>query len=228
MPAARVRVVLGLLVVALSLAGCAGFDNPAAAHGLSRGDLVDELAAQLGGSASRTYLATYSLAGGATGTIAQAQRPARAAYRYPGGELLLAGGTTTRCAGRICTVTVTGTGRPAGGAFADAHRAGLVDPAAVQDLLNAARIDPDTTVEQHDTTVAGRHATCLRLGNVDTAETGSFSTCVTSDGVLGSFAGTIEGTKVDVALTNVAGQVPGDAFDTPAGARMTASDPVTP
>ena len=219
-PAARV--VLGLLVVALTLAGCADFDNPAAAHGLTRGDLVGELAAQLGGSASKTYLATYSLAGGATGTIAQAQRPARAAYRYPGGELLVTGATTIHCQRRTCTVIVTS--RPPAGAFADAHRAGLVNPTAVQDLLNAARIDPDMTAEQHDTTVAGRHATCLRLGNVDKAETGAFSTCVTSDGVLGSFTGVLGGTKVDVALTNFADKVRGDAFDTPPGARMTASD----
>jgi hypothetical protein len=221
-PAARSRVALGLMVVALLLAGCADFSDPAAAHGLTRSDLVAEVAAQLGGSASRTYLATYSIAGGETGTIAQGQRPPRAAYHYPGGELLVTAATTTRCSRRTCTVTATG--RPPATAFADAHHAGLVNPSAVQELLNAARVDSDMIVEQHDTTVAGRHATCLLLGKVDKAETGSFSTCVTSDGVLGSFAGTLDGTKVDVALTNYSDTVAGDPFEAPADARMIVSD----
>ena len=69
----RARIVAGLLAVAVPLAGCAEFDNPAAAHGLTRRDLVAQLAAQLGGSASLTFAATYQLAGGRTATIAQAQ-----------------------------------------------------------------------------------------------------------------------------------------------------------
>ena len=225
MPAARTRVALGLVVVALCLAGCADFSDPAAAHGLTRSDLVAEVATQLGGSASQTYLATYALAGGETGTIAQDQRPPRAAYRYPGGELLVTGTTIARCAGRTCTVAAGV--QPPAAAFADAHHAGLVNPSAVQELLTAARYDPDMTVEQHDTTVAGRHATCLRLGNVDKAETGTFSTCVTSDGLLGTFTGTLDGTEVEVALTNYADTVNDDPFEPPPGAKMLVGDSAT-
>jgi hypothetical protein len=104
--------------------------------------------------------------------------------------------------------------------FADAEKAGLVVPAAVLGLLNSARMDRDMVVEQHDTTVAGRHATCLDLRNVDKAESGAFSTCITSDGVVGSFTGTLSGTKIDVAMTDYADWVRTDAFAPPPGTRM--------
>jgi hypothetical protein len=210
----RARVVAGLLAAAAPLAGCADFDNPAAAQGLTRSDLVAQLAAQLGESVSLTYSATYQLAGGRTATIAQAQDPRRSVYRYPGGEVLLSPAATTRCTGKRCTSTAppTPTSPPPAALFADAEKAGLAVPAAVQTLLNAARLDRDMVVDQHDTTVAGRHATCLDLQNVDKAETGAFSTCITSDGVVGTFTGTLSATRIEVALTDYADQVPTDAF----------------
>jgi hypothetical protein len=210
----RARIVAGLLVAAMPLAGCAEFDNAAAAQGLTRSDLVGQLAAQLRGSASLTYWARYQLAGGRTGTIAQAQNPLRSAYRYPGGVVLLAPAATTRCVGKRCATTAAlrPASPPPAGLFADAEKAGLAVPAAVQNLLNAARLDPDVVVDQHDTTVAGRHATCLNLRNVDKAEAGAFGTCITSDGVVGSFTGTLSGTRIDVALTEYADQAPTDAF----------------
>jgi hypothetical protein len=261
----RHRIGLGILAVAVTLAaGCSDLGDPASAQSLTRNDLVAELAAQLASSASLTYVATYQLAGGATATITQAQDPLRAAYRYPGGEVLVTGAATTRCVKQTCTMTAPATPPPAG-TFADARKAGLITPAAVEDLLNAARMDPDLTVAQHDTTAAGRHATCVKLGNVDAARAGSttpepsgpagndsasspstasgptpsgstgatiradevgvspagaFSTCITSDGIVGSFTGTLNGTAVDVALTNYNDQVTGDAFDPPPAAKM--------
>jgi hypothetical protein len=211
------RIVAGLLVAAMPLAGCAEFDNPAAARGLTRGDLVAQLAAQLRDSASLTYSATYQLAGGRTATIAQAHDPPRSAYRYPGGAVLLTPAATTRCVRKRCTTTapLTPTSPPSGGLFAGAEKAGMAVPAAVQNLLNAARLDRDVVVDQHDTTVAGRHATCLDLGNVDKAETGAFSTCITSDGVVGSFTGMLSGTRIDVALTAYTDRVATDAFTPP-------------
>jgi hypothetical protein len=219
---ARSRLVLGILAVALPLAGCADFGNPAAAQGVTRNDLVAELASQLGASASLTYAATYQLSGGDTATIAQAQHPPRTAYRYPGGEVLVTTAATTRCAKKACTMTAppTPTSPPPVTLFADAQKAGLVTPAAVQNLLNAARLDPDLTVEQHDTTVAGRHATCVELTNVDNAAARDFSTCITSDGVVGSFTGLLGGKKVDVAMTDYADRVRNDAFDPPRATTM--------
>ena len=213
----RARIVAGLLTAVVPLAGCADFDNPAAAQGLTRSDLVAQLAAQVGDSASLTYSATYQLAGGRTATIAQAQDPPRSAYRYPGGEVLLTPAATTRCARKRCTTAAppAPTSPHPGALFADAEKAGLAVPAAVQSLLDAARLDRDMVVDQHDTTVAGRHATCLDLQNVDKAETGAFSTCITSDGVVGSFTGTLSATRIDVALTDYVDRVPADAFTAP-------------
>ena len=207
----RARIVAGLLAAAVSLAGCAEFDNPAAAQGLTRSDLVAQLAAQLGGSAALTYTATYQLAGGRTATIAQ--DPPRAAYHYPGGAMLVTPAATTRCTRKRCTLRATTP--PAAALFADAEKAGLVVPATVQGLLNAARLDRDMAVDQHDTTIAGRHATCVDLRNVDKAETRAFRTCITSDGVVGSFTGTLSGTKVDVAMTDYADRVTANAFEEP-------------
>jgi hypothetical protein len=287
------RIGLGLLAVAVPLAaGCTDVGDPASAQGLSRNDLVADLAEQLAGSAALTYAATYQLAGGATATIAQAQRPLRAAYRYPGGAVLVTSDATTHCAKQTCTMTAPATPPPAG-TFADARKAGLITPAAVVNLLNEARIDPDVTIDQHDTTVAGRHATCVKLTNVDVdgpsatrpsastpsastpsasissastsssaassastpagparspsagpqvsaAQTGAghatqdqtgadqvgaspagtFSTCITSDGMVGSFTGALQGTPIDVALTNYNDQVAGNAFDPPPAAKL--------
>jgi hypothetical protein len=246
MISARHRVGIGLLAVAMLLvAGCDDLGNPAAAQGLSRNDLVAELATQLAGSASLTYLATYQLAGGTTATIAQAQHPLRTAARYPGGAVLSTTAATTLCRKQICTMTAP-TPTPPASVVADGLKAGLVTPATVADLLNAARIDPDVTVDQHDTTIASRHATCVKLGNVDAvADTGqsssgasrsgapptsappaiddqsdantagTFSTCITSDGLVGSFTGTVNGTKIDIALTDCADELAADAFDPP-------------
>jgi len=221
-PFARARVAVGVLAATVLLAGCDQFDDAASAQGVSRNDLIAELATQLGGSASLTFEATYQLAGGNTGTIAQAQEPARTAYRYPGGQVLLTTAATIRCAKSSCTLTAppAEASAPPTTLLADGQRAGLVAPATVLNLLKVAALDADLTVEQHDTTIAGRHATCVELGEVDGAQARAFSACITNDGVLGSFTGTLGGRAVDVAMTDYADQVPTDAFDPPRGATM--------
>ena len=219
---ARARIALGFLAVALPLAGCGDFADPASAEGVTRNDLIAELAAQLSGSASHTYAATYQLAGGATGSVTQAQDPPRTAYRYPGGVVLVTTDATANCTRKVCRITPppVAAAVPSAAVFADAQRAGLAPPSVVFALLNAAALDTDMTVEQHDTTIAGRHATCVDLGDVDNAAAREFSTCITSDGALGSFTGTLNGKAVDVALTNYTNQVADGAFDPPRGAQM--------
>jgi hypothetical protein len=218
---------LGVLAVALLLAGCGDFDDPAAAQGVTRNDLIAELAAQLsesqlGGSAARTYAATYQLAGGTTGSIVQAKSPPRTAYRYPGGAILVTGAATTRCVRKSCTMTAppSPVGPVSARMLADAAKTGLASPTTVLGLLNAAVLDTDLTVNQHDTTIAGRHATCVELAGVDDAATSKFSTCITTDGVLGSFAGTLGGREMDVAMTDYADRVAATAFDPPPAATM--------
>ena len=217
---ARARLAAGLLAAATLLAGCADFDNPAAAQGVTRNDLIAELAAQLGASESLSYTATYQLAGGTTGSITHTRHPARTAYRYPGGELLISTAAITRCVRRSCTLTTPPdpAGRLPASLFTAAQRTGLVAPPTVLALLDAAALDPDIVVEQRDTTIAGRHATCVRLADVDGAPAGEFSTCITNDGLVGSFAGTLDGKALDVAMTDYTDRTDPDAFEPPQGA----------
>lgn len=220
MPTIRARIATGLLAVALPLAGCSDLGNPAAAHGVTRNDLLADMAAQVTSASARTYTATYQLAGGQTGTIAHTADPARTAYRYPTGEVLLTTAATTRCVGNACTMTTPG---PATDALAVPTAAGLVPPTTVLALLNAAALEPDPDVAQRDTTIAGRHATCLQLTSPspDTTITGQFTTCITNEGVIGSFTGTLDGKKLDVAMTDYTEHVGAAAFDPPARATMT-------
>lgn len=223
MLATRRRAILGLLCVFGLVTGCGDLDA-ASAQGIARNDLVSEMAGRLSASGSLSYTAGYHLAGGGKATVAQAQRPLRIGYEYPGGRLVVTGTAVTDCRGTTkpaCTVTDP----PAGGvqppAVADVQRAGLVPPPVVLDLLNAAALDTAVTVTSRDTTIAGHHATCLDLAGVDDAAAGTFSTCVTNDGVLGSFRGTVRGVDVDMTMTEYDPAARYAAFAPPPGATTT-------
>ncbi|MFI7598611.1 hypothetical protein [Actinoplanes sp. NPDC049681] len=223
-PKSRLCLVAAALLLA-SAAGCSDLDETPE-QGLSRTDLVADLATQLAGAASRTYEATYQLSGGRTATIAQAQKPARAAYVYPGGKVLVTVDATTECRTTAkpatCTMTspATPTSPPPPAVFRSADAKGMVTPATVLGLLNRAVLDPDLEVDQHDTTIAGRHATCLDLKGVDGAAARDFGTCITNEGVLGSFSGVLNQTQVDVAMTHYADQVADDVFAMPKAAKL--------
>ncbi|MEV4638131.1 hypothetical protein AB0J80_12350 [Actinoplanes sp. NPDC049548] len=223
-PKPRLRLTAAALLLATA-AGCSDLDETPG-QGLTRSDLVADVAAQLAGQASRTYEATYQLAGGETATIAQAQKPARAAYVYPGGKLLVTTDATTECrtAAKPATCTMTSpptpTSPPPPAVFRSADAKGMVTPATVLNLLNRAVLDADLEIDQHDTTIAGRHATCLTLTGVDGAAARDFSTCITNEGVLGSFSGVLNQTRVEVAMTSYADKVADDVFEMPKAAKL--------
>ncbi len=214
--AARHRATAALAAVVLLAGGCGDLD-PAAAQGIARNDVVSELADQLAGSSARTFTAHYQLTGGARAAVSQTQNPPRTAYTYPGGRLLISDDEVT-----VCRTRCSATAAPrAGGAlpaasYADAEKAGLVAPATVITLLNAAALDATASVTPRDTTIAGHHATCVDLTGGTGGRTGRFSTCVTNDGVLGSFTGSLDGRPVDMAMTEYTGKVTADAFPTAA------------
>lgn len=173
MPATRSRVIAGLLSAFALLTACGDLDA-ASAQGITRNDLVAEMIAQLSASGTMSYSAGYQLAGGRTGTVTQSQKPPRIAYEHAGG--------------RPETVT-------------EVREAGMIPAATVLGLLDAAALDQTVSVTARDTTIAGQHATCLDLAGVDEAAASAFSTCVTSDGVLGSFRGTVSGSPIDMTMT---------------------------
>ena len=212
------------LATALLAAGCTAGNGADRVSDRTR--LVDGLANRLANASALTYTADYELAGGGTGSIAQTQKPHQASYRYPGGLLLVTTKAVTDCRTRDGGTTCTLKPPPSPGV--DASTAllgqmaarGLMVPPTVIGLLTAAAVDPNAVIEQHDSTLAGRHATCVHATGVDNAAASEFSACITADGVLGSFVGTVSGSPVDVQLVRYEQTADPAAFTIPSGATV--------
>lgn len=218
------RLLSALVVVSVLTGGCQSMDD--AGQVIDRASLVNDLASRLDGSGELTYSADYQLTGGRAATIAQAQEPLRSAYVYPGGKVTVTAEATTEChtasGATTCTLTAppTPANKPAVTLFENAGAQGLVAPTVVISLLTAAALDTDAVIEQSDTTVAGRHATCVQVERVQNAAASKFDACITTEGVLGSFAGVVNGSAVDIALTRYRDAVDADDFAVPAGATV--------
>jgi len=222
-PAARSRAAAGLLTGLLPLTGRGDLEEAASAKGIASNNLVSQMVAQLSASSTLTYTAAYHLAGGGDATVTQAQNPPRTSFEYPTGRLLVTDEAITACRAKTCTVTTPprgGTRLPAE-TFAAARQTGMIAPATVIALLDAASLDTAVTVTPHDTTLAGHHATCLDLAGVDDATARNFSVCVTSDGVLGTFVGTVSGAEIDMTMTRYDSVAQAGAFTPPPGAKIT-------
>ncbi|MBU2668801.1 hypothetical protein KOI35_35350 [Actinoplanes bogorensis] len=207
-------------VALLGLSGCGDIDE-ASASPLSRDDLITETADQLAAGANLTYSAKYQVAGGETATVNRAQRPLRSSYVYPGGRLIVTTTVTVKCTGS--TVCDSRAADPA--AAATLNDGPLISPEAAQAMLATAALDPIVDTKSHDTTIAGRHATCLLLDGVDGTPAKKFDLCVTNEGVLASFTATIDGVRIDQALTAYAEELPSDAFLVPPGAKLVDKSP---
>lgn len=223
MPSSRRRLAAAALLLCVATAGCSELDEPSS--GLTRNDLVADLATQMTAAAELTYEASYQLSGGEKATVAQTQKPARTAYVFPGGKITVTAEATTECRTAnppTCTMTAPVTAAsPAPATVLDgAGKKGLVTPTAVLALLNAAVLDADLAVDQHDTTIAGRHATCVQLTGLDEAAARDFTTCITNEGVLGSFDGILNQTRVEVAMTHYSEQVEETMFELPKSAKL--------
>jgi hypothetical protein len=266
----------------LGAAGCTDLDEASAA-GISHDDLLSEVSIQLARVTGLTYTATYQLTGGGTATVAQAQKPSRTAYVFPGGRLIQSVTGSIHCTGdkagspsrtvspnpSTSTSTGTGTSGNAGGTSGNASASAsgnvsasasasgnatgpdktgdntsgaspactetapapastaplpgstLITPEAALAMLNTAALDQKVDATQHDTTIAGRHALCLDVDNVDGTPARRLSLCVTNEGALGSFAATIAGTHYEQALTTYTEKTAPDAFDLPPAAKLT-------
>jgi hypothetical protein len=222
-PHFRRRLATAVLLLCAATAGCSDLDE--SSPGLNRNDLMADLAAQMTAATDLTYEAKYQLSGGEKATVAQTRKPARTVYVYPGGKITVTPDATTECRTAkttTCTLTApaTAASSPPATVFAGASETGLVTPTTVLALLNAAVLDNDVEVVQRDTTIAGRHATCVQLSGVDEAAARDFTTCITNEGVLGSFNGFLNQTQVDVAMTHYSEQVEETMFDLPKSAKL--------
>ncbi|MGI5525517.1 hypothetical protein ACQEUX_31875 [Micromonospora sp. CA-259024] len=220
MPAASttLRMLAVSVIASLTVTGCQTFEDAGVAMG--RSELVNDLAARLDRALELTYSADYQLPGGQSAAIVQAQDPARSAYIYPGGRVTVTPEAITRCTTTgnrpQCTLVAPPTpgSKPTVTLFGEANRQGLVTPPVVVGLLSAAALDPQAVIKQSDTTVAGHHATCATVQS----SSGDFTACVTTEGVLGSFTGPVDGKPMELALSHYSTTVDTSAFDPPAGA----------
>ncbi|WP_204296128.1 hypothetical protein [Actinoplanes campanulatus] len=207
-----------LVIGLLGTSGCTGIE-PAGAAGAAGNDLVSEVADRLAGAGGQSWTATYRLAGGETARITRSQRPARIAYAFPSGNLIRTPDALTKCATAgaetVCTAT-----DPHGAPDELPATAGLVTPDTVLALLNAAAIDPDLAVQTRETTIAERTASCLRLGGVDHVPAPDFDVCVTVEGAIAGFTGTVAGTPVEMVLTDYQARAGDHDFTMPPGARF--------
>lgn len=217
-PSTPLRLLALTVIASLTVTGCQTLDE--AGRAIGHADLVNDLASRLDRALTMTYSADYQLSAGQTASIVQAQEPARSAYTWPGGKLTVTEEATTRCetsGGRtVCTLEPppAATAKPSLTVFSEAKRQGLVTPPVVMDLLTAAALDPDAAITNSDTTLAGRHATCVDVRR----PAGHFNACVTTDGALGSFTGQVDGKPVELALTRYQETVDNRTFELPPGA----------
>ncbi|MEH0841876.1 hypothetical protein V6U81_05690 [Micromonospora sp. CPCC 205711] len=222
------RVLAVSVIASLSVTGCQTLDD--AGRALGHADLVNDLAARLDASLTSTWAADYRLSDGGTASLAQTQEPLRAAYSWPAGKITVTQEAVTRCetaAGRSsCSVLppVTTAGKPAVAAWEEAAKRGQLTPPAVIRLLTEAALDPAAVIVQSDTTVAGHHATCVDVRR----SAGDFTACVTTEGVLGSFTGTLDGRSTEVSLSRYTETVGATAFDPPTGASVVDRRPSNP
>ena len=217
------RGLAGLIIAVLLSAGCQGLDETG--ETISRADLVNDLASRLSRSSQLTYTAEYRLPQGRTGSITQA--PPSTVYGYPGGTLTVTRDAVIECVTTrrpaACTVDPPPNRGSAAATviFTPAQRQGLITPPVAVDLLTAAALDPNATIDQTDTTVAGRHATCVAVRQLGNAPAAAFDICVTTEGVLGSFVGVVDGVSADLALSQLRDAVDKAAFELPSGAGVT-------
>jgi hypothetical protein len=75
---------------------------------------------------------------------------------------------------------------------------GMIRPETVVTMLNRVALNADAIVKDSTRTLAGANATCITITGVPADE--ALSACVTSDGVLGTFEGTVGSMHVSLEL----------------------------
>ncbi|NUR74317.1 MAG: hypothetical protein HOU81_26200 [Hamadaea sp.] len=195
----------------LALAGCGGTTPP-----IDRTDLVNDLAARLNQPPAADYTARYQLAGGTIATVTQSKEPRRTAYRWTDGALILTPQATTRCSGApaVCTMTAAPASATPQPDASELLKHGLVPAQKVSALLTAAALDLRSEIEQRDTTIAGRPASCVEVSGERNGKNYDIEACVTTDNVLGSFTGMVDGAPIEFAMTQYSPNAAPDAFAT--------------
>jgi hypothetical protein len=187
-----------------------------------------------------TYTAEYRAVDGERVTLVQ--QPPKSAYRGPKGAFIstpdgtllcetAAGKTACQKAPPQSDITVSDAAL-----IPTVTGQGFVPPALAVGLIAAAALQTEAHVEQSTKTIAGQHATCAKAtglskdgGDKNQPNVQDFSVCITDEGVLGSFDGTLQdGTRASLTLLRYSATADGAAFTPPAGAQITDVGALTP
>jgi hypothetical protein len=210
----RLAALIAATVALLAAAACASASA-------EEPKLLNELAIRLDRAGDLTFTAEYRLDGGARAVIAQGQEPRRAAYVHPGGKAVFTESQLATCevagAANRCTITAaptTPSTDPALDLLAASSDPGLVSPSEAVRLVSDAMLN-GATVTRYESVIAGAGATCVGVHGG-----AGFTACVTSDGILGSFTGTVDGRVVSFELTSYRDTVDVETFALPEGAEI--------
>jgi hypothetical protein len=207
---------LRLTAVACILAAVAGCGTAAdAGRSFGNGELIKDIATRLSQGDSIAYTADFSLADNTTVEVSHAINPDRTAFKYPGGVVLLLPDRTTSCRGSKCTDSAPVAPGTDTSASADStvERTGMIRPETVVTMLNQVALNADAIVADSTRTLAGSNATCISITGVPADE--ALSACVTADGVLGTFDGTVGGAHVNLELVRYRLGADAAAFQVP-------------
>ncbi|GAA1746326.1 hypothetical protein GCM10009681_16830 [Luedemannella helvata] len=204
-------------------------------------DLVDNVATlgdfadRLGKAQNLTYTAKYDLAGQGEDVahLTMAQQPPNTVFLGKEGRYLSLADATYVCdvkdGGTTCTRSPsTATAGADGSALAGAAGGTFVSPELALGLVLAASVVPGVTVSKSEKTIAEQDVLCANVTGLEAAaDAGTtdglrdFSVCITDNGVLASFAGTLQnGEAAKVEMTSYSTKADPKLFELPKGARI--------
>jgi hypothetical protein len=190
---------------------------------------LTELADKLKDSTELTYTADYRTADGRS--VRLVRQPPRSAYLGPDGAYITAPDATLLCRAATCQKApphgdVAITDAPM---LSTVTGKGFVPPSLAIGLLAAAALYPEATVRESTGKAAGKPTRCAAVTDLPSTPGGdatggpltNFTVCITDEGVLGSFQGTLQdGTGADVTLTGYSTHTDSMAFSPPPDAAI--------
>jgi outer membrane lipoprotein-sorting protein len=227
-PAPRILAVVAAVALGVSMLGCGVISQ--FKHAAGNLTAVSEVADKLKNSEKLTFTAEYKLEDGSTAKVVQ--QPPAAAYIGKEGRFIVTADSYYICSDKSGKTSCEKS-KNTSGSGVDANSAGMIPAVAgagfvsapvVVLVLVAASIQPGANVEKTTKKVAGENSTCLKVTGIKTDASQTlqdFTACVTDNGLLASFEGTLtDGKKAKIELVRYSSTADASAFQPPAGAEI--------
>ncbi|HEY1178890.1 MAG TPA: hypothetical protein VGF17_22280 [Phytomonospora sp.] len=217
------RVAVTALVTA-GLAASTACSTPGDAQEvIDQGRVVDGMASKVDEGTTRSYTATYQVAGGGTVTVVHTADPYRDAFLFAGGRYVSTPEFELTCENRDCVLAdpLESAAPLSTDAIAEVGDEGFLPAQTILGLLTKAALNAGASIEQSDDTLVGEHATCAKVAGLTGAAADGFETCVTDRGVVGSFEGVVDGVDVKMYLVTYVETADAASFEVPADAKVT-------